>query len=109
MSRTCISSSAWSCLSYAPEADPSRRGSKPRRRRHLHRLVERPAEGLSDGSGPAMRGEVAGWAPNFTVEWLKTLELLTSELITDALLHADSPQMDVTDPTLRRQSGTDHS
>jgi anti-sigma regulatory factor (Ser/Thr protein kinase) len=44
----------------------------------------------------AVRAEIAGWSPGCNTDWLDTLELLTSELITNALLHADTRAIDVT-------------
>jgi len=40
-----------------------------------------------------VRAEVSGWGLGVDSEWLDTLELLTSEVITNALLHADSHQI----------------
>lgn len=68
---------------------------EPMTRRGVHLRLAMEATSASRGR-KAMRGEVAGWAPDFTVEWLDTLELLTSDLITDALLQSDLHQMDVT-------------
>lgn len=55
--------------------------------RILHLRLAMRASSASRGRR-AVRAEVAAWSPTFTSDWLDTLELLTSELITNALLHA---------------------
>lgn len=63
-----------------------------------------PPEAISARRGrSALRTEVAGWGHLMSSDQLDVLELLTSELITNCLLHTRTPELQIT--AIRDQRG----